>query len=128
MEEIIYKELSYTINGILFQVQNDLGRYCNEKQVCDKIEFYLKEKNIQYRRECVLPPSFDGEKIGRNRVDFLIDEKIILEIKSKRFLVKDDYFQTQRYLHALDKKLGILVNFRDERIKPRRVLNSLANS
>lgn len=128
MGEIIYKELSYTINGILFQVQNDLGKYCNEKQVCDKIEFYFKEKNVPYQREYILPPSFDGEKTGRNRVDFLIDDKIILEIKCKRFLVKDDYFQTQRYLHALNKKLGILVNFRDDRIKPRRVLNSLANS
>ncbi len=126
--EIIYKELSYIINGLLFQVHNDLGRYCNEKQVCDKIEFYLKTNKLQYKREFILPPSFVGEKDGRNRIDFLIDDKIILEIKCKRFLVKDDYFQTQRYLHALNKKLGILVNFRDERLKPRRVLNSSSHS
>jgi len=70
-----------------------------------------------------LPESFRGGRKGRNRIDFLIDDKIILEIKCKRFLDKDDYYQTQRYLHAFNKKLAILVNFRDQRVKPRRILN-----
>jgi len=124
MEGLIYKYLTYKINGILFNVQNDLGRYCNEKQFCDRIEYYLKKENINYKREKILPPSFEGERSGRNKVDFLIEEKLILEVKSKRFLTKEDYYQTQRYLHAFNIKLGILVNFRDLRIKPRRVLNS----
>lgn len=120
---MVYPELSYQINGVLFQVHNKIGRYCNEKQVCDCIEQYLKDNNIQYERELVLSPHFNGEKNGRNRIDFLIVDSIILEVKCKRFITKEDYYQTQRYLHSFNKKLAIIVNFRDERLKPRRVLN-----
>lgn len=122
-EKIIFPDLSYEINGILFQVHKDIGKYCNEKQVCDRIEFYLKQKQISYERELVIPAGFEGERAGRNRLDFIIDDKIILEIKTKKFLETADYFQIKRYLHAYHKKLGLLVNFREERIQPKRILN-----
>ncbi len=121
--KLLFETETFIINGILFSTHNDIGRYCNEMQVADRIEFYFKEKKIKYQRELILPPSFEGERNGRNKVDFLVFGEIILEIKSKRFLSKEDYFQVQRYLHAINKKLGILVNFRDERIHPRRILN-----
>ncbi len=123
-EKLIFKDLSYKINGLLFDIHNELGRYCNEKQFCDALEDKLKQNNITYEREKVLPPSFEGEKNGRHRVDFIIENKIIIEAKVKRYLDKEDYYQLQRYLKAFQKQLGILVNFRDERIKPKRVLNS----
>ena len=122
--KIIYPEISYAINCILFAVHNELGRYCNEKQICDRIEIYLKQKNILYRREVVLDQSFDGEMKGRNRIDFIIGNTIILEIKTVDFLSKDHYFQLRRYLQAGNLKLGILVNFREKRLHPRRILNS----
>lgn len=122
-EKIIYKDLSFKVNGILFEVHNQLGRDCNEKQVGDAIENGLKGKAIGFKRESVLPESFVGEKSGRNRTDILIENKIVLEIKCKRFLTKDDYYQVKRYLKAANLKLGILVNFRDERLKLRRILN-----
>lgn len=125
--KLIYPELSYKITGILFAVHNELGRFCNEKQYADAIERYFKKLKIRYEREKILPPSFEEELRGRNKIDFLIEDKIILEIKAKRLLIKDDYYQTKRYLLALNKKLGLLVNFRDKYIKPRRILNSSAN-
>lgn len=124
MEKLIYPELSYKINGILFAAHNELGQFCNEKQYCDLIESYFKKLNLQYEREKVLPPSFKDELKGRNKIDFLIEDKIILELKTKRFLGNEDYYQTKRYLAALNKKLGILVNFRRKFITPKRVLNS----
>ena len=126
--KLIHPELSYKINGILFAVHNELGRFCNEKQYCDLIENYLKKLSIKYEREKILPISFGNEFKGRNKIDFLIDGKIILEVKSKRFLAKEDYYQVKRYLTSLDKKLAILVNFRSRYIKPKRILNSLSNA
>ncbi len=124
--KIIYPDVSYKITGILFTVHNELGRYCNEKQYADRVEFYLEKFKIKYEREKVLPESFENEARGRNRVDFLIDNKIILEIKTKRILEREDYYQVRRYLIALNKKLGIIVNFRDKYIRSKRILNSSA--
>ena len=125
--KLIYPELSYRITGILFAAHNELGRFCNEKQYSDSIEGYLRKSKVKYEREKILPPSFKYEKEGRNKIDFLIDDKIILEIKAKRLLIKDDYYQVKRYLVTFNKKLGLLVNFRDKYIKPRRILNSNVN-
>jgi GxxExxY protein len=126
-DKLIYPDLSYRVTGILFATHNELGRFYNEKQYSDTIEGHLNKLKIKYEREKTLPSSFRYEKEGRNKIDFLIDNRILLEIKAKRLLVKADYYQVRRYLSALNIKLGLLVNFRDKYIKPRRILNSRAD-
>lgn len=122
--DLVYKDLSFKIVGLLYTTHNDLGKYCNERQYADKLEGLFKANNISYQRELVLPPSFSSEMQGRNKIDFVIDNKIILELKSKRRIERADYYQLQRYLRAFDKKLGILVNFRQKNLAPKRILNS----
>ncbi|KKS65830.1 MAG: hypothetical protein UV40_C0025G0006 [Parcubacteria group bacterium GW2011_GWA1_42_7] len=124
--KLIYEELSYKINGILFSARRELGGYCNEKQYCDAIEEKFKKAGIGYEREKILPASFEGER-NRNRVDFLIEGKMVLEVKAKRFISKEEYYQLKRYLSVLNKKLGILVNFRQKFVHPKRVLNASAD-
>ena len=113
--KLIYPELSYKITGICYDVHNILGRYCREKQYCDLLEKKFNESDIANIREYIV-------KGKGNRVDFLIEEKIILEVKAKRFILKDDYYQIQRYLQSLSKKLGLLVNFRNRYLKPKRII------
>ncbi|MFQ5865793.1 MAG: GxxExxY protein [bacterium] len=113
--KLIYPELSYKITGICFDVHNELGRYSREKQYCDLLERKLKEANLHYEREYAVGDT-------GNRVDFLIENKIILEAKARDFIIKDDYYQIQRYLQSLDKKLGLLVNFRNRYLKPKRIV------
>jgi len=127
IEKPIYGELSYLVTGLLFNVQNELRRFCNEQQYCDAIERDLRKEGISFEREKRLPPSFEGEVEGRNKIDFLIDGKIVLEVKAKRMIVREDYYQVKRYLTALNKKLGLLVNFRDKLLRPKRILNSRAD-
>jgi len=121
--KIFYPDLSYKINGILYKVHNRLGRYCNEKQYSDMIEELLKKEGIKFEKEKILPKMFEGEKEGRNKIDFLIEEKIILEIKAKTIIEKSDYYQIMRYLKILNKKLGFLVNFRNRYLRVKRVIN-----
>jgi len=113
--ELLYPDLSYKINGILFAVHNEIGQYGREKQYGDLIEIKLKEIDLPHIREC---------RVGDtgNIVDFIIDNKVALELKTKRILTKDDYEQTQRYLQQTQLKLGILVNFRNKYIKPSRIV------
>ncbi|MBL8030558.1 MAG: GxxExxY protein [Candidatus Doudnabacteria bacterium] len=57
-----------------------------------------------------------------NVTDFIIQGIIIIELKTKPFLLKTDYYQSQRYLYETQIKLGILVNFREKYLNPKRVL------
>ena len=109
--------------GILFEVHNELGRYKNEKQCADKFEYKLKEKGIKYVREFNIPPSFVGERKNRNRPDFIIENKIIIDFKAKTIITKNDYSQMQRYLTTYKKKIGLIVNFRQKYLKPKRIIN-----
>lgn len=122
MAELIHPDLSYKVNGILFKVSNELGQFRSEKEYGDLIENYLKESGLKYEREKILPISFENDQ-QRNRVDFLIEDKIVLELKAKRFIEKEDYYQVKRYLESLNKPLGILVNFRRRYITPKRIVN-----
>lgn len=123
MSKLINEELSYLLNGICFKIHNDLGRYRNEKQYSDAFEFILKEKNMKYQREKFLPPSFNGERM-RNIPDFLIEDKIVIDFKAKDYITRDDYYQMKRYLSSLNLKLGIIYNFRQKILVPKRIINS----
>ena len=122
--EIIYQDLSYKINGLLFKTQNDLGRYRNEKQYGDYFESLLKEAGLKYKREERIIKSFPGEKSGRNVCDFIVENKIVIEMKVVGFLDKNSYFQIKRYLASSKLILGILVNFRQQYLRPKRILNN----
>jgi GxxExxY protein len=87
------------------------------------MEFLLKEKGIKYAREEFLPPSFEGEG-NRNKPDFIIEDKIIIDFKAKNFITKEDYYQMRRYLASINLKLGIIYNFRCQVLIPKRVINS----
>lgn len=72
----------------------------------------------------IFPSSFEGEKSGRNIADFVIEDKIVVELKARSIVLKEDYFQVQRYLTSSNKKLGILFNFRQKYIRPKRIINT----
>lgn len=122
-DKVLYPELSYSINGLCFKIHNELGSFLSEKQYGDALENLLKSDNMNYTRESELPVSFEGENPRRNITDFIIDDKIILEIKAKNMITKDDYYQIKRYLISAKKQLGILVNFRRNTLQPKRILN-----
>lgn len=115
--KLIYPKLSYQITGICFEAHNELGRFAKEKQYGNYVEKRLKESGINFEKELSLSDS-------GNKVDFLIDEKVILELKNKNATTKMDYFQVQRYLHSAGLKLGILINFRQKYLRPKRILKT----
>lgn len=119
--KIVEKELSYKRTGIFFDVHNKLGRFLKEKQYADEVEKLFKKVGIAHKREFVLEDG--GAAIGRNRVDFLVEKRIIVDIKAKRLITKEDYYQILRYLQVAGLKLGMIVNFRNTYLKPKRIVN-----
>ena len=116
MSEFLYGDLTYKINGILIEVHKELGPYAREKQVADKIEIIYKNRAVNYKREVRIGDS-------GNIADFIIENRIILELKTVPFLIQETYDQLKRYLIQTNLKLGLLVNFRVPRLQIKRVLN-----
>ncbi|HAT73732.1 MAG: hypothetical protein US30_C0005G0027 [Candidatus Moranbacteria bacterium GW2011_GWF2_36_839] len=122
-EKIIYKDLCYEIVGICFKIQDRLGRFCKEKQYADEFEKWLIERKIKYEREFALN-KLESNDVNGNIVDFIIEDKLLIDFKAKKFITKEDYGQMQRYLISSKLKLGLLINFRESYLKPKRVINS----
>jgi 1-deoxy-D-xylulose-5-phosphate reductoisomerase len=122
--DIIHKELSYKINGILFKVHDELGRYAKEKQYGDLFAMHLEKEKINFTRE----KNISRTSVDNNRADFIIENSIVVEFKAKSFITKEDYYQVKRYLEIINLKLGIIANFRQKFLKPKRVLNSKSQS
>jgi GxxExxY protein len=118
--KVLYPELSYKLNGVCFNVHNKLGRFSREKQYADELENELKKEKIKYNREMRI---CKDDNFSGNIIDFIVEDCVILEIKAKNIITKQDYYQAKRYLISLGKNLCLLINFRDTYLKPKRVLN-----
>ena len=105
-------------------MHNKLGRFRKEKEYADALEIVFKESKIPYEREFRIDNEILDQKFSLYRFDFIVDDKLIIELKSRAIVSKDDYYQFKRYLQAKKLKLGLLVNFRDKYLKPKRILNS----
>ena len=121
MATLIEPELSYLITGHCFKIQKKIGRFAKEKQYCDDFELSIRENGLNYKREYEIKNLNPNSPAG-NKVDFWV-EGILVDFKAKPFITKEDYFQMQRYLEAADIKLGLIVNFRNFYLKPKRVIN-----
>ena len=114
-EKLIYKDLSYKITGACFDTHNEVGRFVRERQYGDTLENFLNEQGLVYTREL-------RHSGGNNILYFVIEDRVVLELKAKKMILKSDFYQLQRYLQHTGKRLGLLVNFRNRYLKPIRII------
>lgn len=123
-EKILFKDESYKIIGICMKIHSAMGKGFLEAVYCEILEKELIKENIPYQREVKLNLFYEGEQLKKTyRADFLCYNEIILEIKSVNFLSESLYKQTLNYLKATNKKLGILINFGEQSLKYKRIIN-----
>ena len=111
VKDLLYKELAYKLQGIIFEVYKILGSGFKESVYQNALEEEFVKQNCLYKREPTLTIKYKGKLVGYYRPDFVIDDKIIIELKAVPIMPK--YFETQLYyyLKATSYKLGLLVNF-----------------
>lgn len=86
MNKILHKNLSYQIIGLLFDVYNELGYGYQEKYYGRAFEKLLIVNNVKYEKELSCLLTIQQQSIGRYRLDFLIENKIVIELKvAKQF-------------------------------------------
>jgi len=95
---IIEKELSYRVMGLLFDVSNELGNEYQEKYYQRAIEQAFIENNILYKKELSVDLFYHDKKVGKYVLDFLVQDKIILEIKTAPLFTKENIRQVLGYL------------------------------
>lgn len=124
MPELIFKDLSFELNGLFYEIQNKLGNACSEKQYQDALEFKLKSNNFTYEREKDLLFKLEEGNISGNRADFVIVDGVVIDVKAKKYITREDFKQMLRYLRAGNYKLGLIVNFGSSKVEIKRVINS----
>lgn len=115
--------MSYKIIGVVFDVFNELGYGYQEKYYQKAIAKSFNQLGISYKQQVPFMIKFKGEIIGRYFLDFLIEDKIVLEIKKETNFRKHNIKQVIGYLKATSLKLGIIVNFTKDGVKFKRILN-----
>jgi GxxExxY protein len=123
MTEIIYKEESFRIIGLCMEVHNNLGKGFLEIVYKDALEYEFRKNNIPFEREkeyeinykdIVLPHKFYD--------DFVVFDKIILEVKGMAGIAEGHIAQTLNYLKVSGLKLGLIVNFGELSLQSKRVV------
>jgi GxxExxY protein len=120
-------ELTYAIRGCIFNVYNKLGPGLFESVYEAALMYELKEAGLNARRQVELAVHYDDIILDvAFRIDILVEEQIIIELKSVEELSKVHYKQVITYLKLSDISLGILVNFNTDNIKEniKRIVNN----
>lgn len=108
---LIYPRESYIIRGACFTIYKKFRNTQKESVYQKALTEELKQKGLIVEREKQLPIHYLGIKVGVYTPDLLVNNTIIIELKAKPFLHKDDVQQFWHYLKNSEFKLGFLVNF-----------------
>lgn len=121
---LLYPKLSYIIQGCVFEIRRQYGPGQKEIVYQRLLEEKLKKHNLAVEREVKINiySQDSGKVIGTYQPDFLIDNSILLEIKSSRFTTKTDEKQLYFYLRNSKYELGYLINFSTPRLYIKRIV------
>lgn len=126
-EDYKYKELTHKIIGAAMEVHRHLGNGFQEVVYQRALAIEFKLRNINFEREKELPLSYKGFDIGTRRVDFFVEEKIMLEMKAVIQLDDVHLAQAINYLEAYGMEVGLLINFGNSSLQFKRVVKPNRN-
>lgn len=119
---LLYEKESYEIRGACFSVFNSLGGGIREKTVERALVAELKDRNFTVEQQKQIDILYKGIKVGIYIPDLVINGIIIIELKSKPFLTKEDEKQFWGYLKGSHYKLGFLINFGSQKLTVKRFI------
>lgn len=124
--DLIEPELSYKIIGAVFDVFNQLGLGLRESIYQKGVASALTKQGLSFREQVYCPISYDGKRVGCIYLDFLINGKIILELKRGEYFPRGNIQQVNEYLKVTDLPLAILANITQSGVKFKRIVNEQA--
>ena len=124
MSSTIDDELTYKIIGCAMKVHGILGSGFQEVIYQRALAIELKKAGIRFSREIEMQIFYDGENIGTRRVDFLVEDEVLVEVKALTCLIDVHLAQGLNYLVIYDLEKGLLLNFGARSLEVKRLRNS----
>ena len=125
MEDYLHPQESYAIVGVLFEVHKNLGKGFSEIVYKDALEYEFNQLNIPFEREKEFFVNYKNTTLKHKfYADFVVFEKIILEIKTVDCFNNSHYNQCLNYLKISENELAILANFNLISLEYKRVVRS----
>ncbi len=111
MADYKYKEITEKIIGAAMKVHSSLGNGFQEVIYQRALEIEMKESGLHFIRELSMPVYYKAKQIGERRVDFFVEDKIMVELKAIIQLENVHLAQAKNYLEAYNMQVGLLINF-----------------
>ena len=120
-----YEELTEKIIGCAYRVYNKMGFGFLESvyEKCLLIE--LKKEGLQAESQKAIIVKYENEIVGHFTIDILVEDTIILELKSVKQIIQAHEVQMVNYLVATGKEVGLILNFGEKKVEVRRKVRDL---
>lgn len=124
VQNLLHKELSYALHGAAIEVRKDFGPGHKERLYQNAFVEELKRRKISFEKEKAIKiySPKDGKYIGLYRPDFIVDKKIIVEIKAEKFVNRDEIKRIYDYLRNSEYELAYFINFASPRLYIKRII------
>jgi GxxExxY protein len=114
-------DLIYRTIGCMIEVHKELGPGFLESVYRRAVAVELREQGIPFETEKKIELRYKKKRVGAHRLDLLIADELVIELKTVENLHKKHYAQVRSYLKAMQRSVGLLVNFADFQLNARRV-------
>ncbi len=119
------KQETFKIIGVAMEIHRTLGKGFSEIVYKDAFEYECREQNICFEREKKYVVNYKGKILPhRFFADFVLFDKIIVEIKCRKGIIEDHYAQLLNYLAISKLEVGLLLNFHEKSLEQRRIVLS----
>jgi len=115
-------DITYAINGAVFEVNNILGPGFLEKVYENALLVELKRRGLKVKNQVPISVSYKGEVVGEYFADLLVEDKVIVELKTVESLDRAHEAQLLNYLKATNFRVGLLVNFKHKKADIKRMV------
>jgi GxxExxY protein len=119
---LLYKDITFKIRKAIFKVYNSLGNGHKETVYQRSLEEEFRKDGLKFETQKHLSVYYDGKRVGDYIPDFVVENKVIVELKACKFLTKNDYQQIFYYLRGSGYKLALLVNFGSSKLQIERLV------
>ncbi|HTL83468.1 MAG TPA: GxxExxY protein [Bacteroidia bacterium] len=121
--ELIYADLSDRIIGCAFEVFNELGPGLLEKDYQKALRLSFRDARLNFREQVPHDVFYHETRVGRGDFDFMVEDKVVVELKRGKFNLNSELYQVLRYLRMCNIQLGLIIRFTPNGVEHKRVLN-----